>query len=67
MQEGGGMVFEGVSEMVGDVGLRCANPTYLGHFALITRERRVTCGGSEKPLLSRRAAQQRAGPSGAAV
>ena len=22
------MVFEGVSEMVGDVGLRCANPTY---------------------------------------
>ena len=28
VQEGGGMVFEGVSEMVGDVGLRCANPTY---------------------------------------
>ena len=27
VQEGGGMVFEGVSEMVGDVGLRCANPT----------------------------------------
>ena len=25
------MVFEGVSEMVGDVGLRCANPTYLVH------------------------------------
>ena len=42
----------GGAEMVGNVGLRCANPTYLGHFASITRERRVTRGGSEKPLLS---------------
>ena len=37
------------------------------HFASITRERPVTCGGSEKPLLSRRAAQNPAGISGAAV
>ena len=62
-----GGVRGGVGDGRGDVGLRCANPTYRARFASITRERRVTCGGSEKPLLSRRAAQQRAGLSGAAV
>ena len=36
-------------------------------FASITRERPATLGGSEKPLLSRRAAQNPAGMSGAAV
>ena len=52
------MVFEGVSEMVGGMSGYAAltRPTPCA-FASITRERPATLGGSEKPLLSRRAAQ----------
>ena len=41
--------------------------TGVSAFASITHARPATRGDSEKPLLSRRAAQQRAGLSGAAV